>query len=94
MVSWHWRAATGWLIFAVLAALLAAAAWSAFDGGALPRPGAPAARPAGSGSAAWAHGHGESFALSLLIAAGALLAGAATYLWMTRVYPLTRAAPA
>ncbi len=37
-------------------------------------------------------GQGESFALSLQIAAGALLAGAAMYLWMARAYPLARAA--
>jgi predicted MFS family arabinose efflux permease len=65
MVSWHWRAATGWLIFAVLAALLAAAAWRVFDGGALPRPGAPAANPAGAGSAAGTHGHGEIACMAL-----------------------------
>ncbi len=42
MVAWQWRAATGWLIFGALAALLTAAAWRIFGKGALPRPGAPA----------------------------------------------------
>jgi predicted MFS family arabinose efflux permease len=30
MVSWHWRASTGWIVFALLAALLSAAVWKVF----------------------------------------------------------------
>ncbi len=45
MVSWHWRASTGWLVFGVLAALLAAAVWRVFDAanclGPAPPPPAP-----------------------------------------------------
>ena len=50
MVAWHWRAATGWLIFGVLAFGLSALVWRIFRGGAGPqaaahaRPDASAAR--------------------------------------------------
>ncbi len=30
MVSWQWRASTGWIVFALLAAVLSAAAWHVF----------------------------------------------------------------
>jgi hypothetical protein len=32
MVSWQWRASTGWIVFALLAAALSAAAWPVFKG--------------------------------------------------------------
>lgn len=59
MVSWHWRAATGWLIFGVLAALLAAAVWRVFGKGAFPRPGAAAGSAPSACTTARAQGHGE-----------------------------------
>lgn len=31
MVAWHWKAASGWLVFALLAALLTAGIWRVFD---------------------------------------------------------------
>jgi predicted MFS family arabinose efflux permease len=40
MVQWEWRAATGWLIFGVLAFWLTAGAWRIFRGGSNPRPAA------------------------------------------------------
>ena len=43
MVAWQWRAATGWLIFGVLAFVLAALVWRIFRGGASAQPAAPAA---------------------------------------------------
>ena len=52
MVVWQWRAATGWLIFGVLALLLTASVWRIFRGGASPRPVAAATPdPAPPGSA-------------------------------------------
>ena len=52
MVAWQWRAATGWLIFGVLAFVLMASVWRTFRSGMSPQPaalaGAPAAAPAGS----------------------------------------------
>ena len=43
MVAWQWRAATGWLIFGVLAFVLTASVWRIFRGGVNPRPVAAAA---------------------------------------------------
>ncbi len=43
MVAWQWRAATGWLIFGVLAFMLTASVWRIFRGGVNPRPVAAAA---------------------------------------------------
>jgi hypothetical protein len=56
MVSGHWRASTGWLVFGALAALLAAAVWRVFHGGDLPGPAA--SRPE-AGDTAAAPGRGE-----------------------------------
>ena len=47
MVAWHWRAATGWLIFGMLAFALTACVWRTFRGGSSPQPVAPAS-PIGS----------------------------------------------
>ena len=65
MVAWHWRAATGWLIFGVLAFALTALVWHSLRGGderLAPR-GAPPARPAGV--APLRHGHAEMALLTL-----------------------------
>ena len=65
MVAWHWRAATGWLIFGVLAFALTALVWHSLRGGderLAPR-GAPPARPAGV--APPRHGHAEMGLLTL-----------------------------
>ena len=43
MVVWQWRAATGWVIFGVLALLLTASVWRIFRGGSGPRPVAASA---------------------------------------------------
>jgi len=59
MVSWHWRASTGWLVFGVLAALLTAAVWRVFDGGTMPRPAATATSPLAARAAAAKPGRGE-----------------------------------
>lgn len=59
MVSWHWRAAAGWLIFGGLAALLTVGVWRVFGRGASPQPaGAPGSPPA-LGKAGTGHGRGE-----------------------------------
>lgn len=60
MVAWHWKAATGWLIFGSLAAVLTAAVWQVFRGDA-----APAAAPASSGAAAASAGAAEMGWLAL-----------------------------
>jgi len=59
MVSRHWRAASGWLIFGVLAGLLTAAVWRIFGRGALPRPGVAVDIAHGSGGEAVVHGRTE-----------------------------------
>jgi hypothetical protein len=59
MVAWHWRAATGWLIFGVLAWLLTAAVWGIFGRGASPRPSAQAHAAPGADSQQRAHNRGE-----------------------------------
>ena len=59
MVSWQWRAATGWLIFSVLAALLTAAVWRVFGKGAFPRPGAAADSVADAEGGTALHGRAE-----------------------------------
>ena len=70
MVVWQWRAATGWLIFGVLALLLTASVWRIFRGGASPRPVAAAA-PRGAAPdpalrrAAEGSGHAEIAMLSI-----------------------------
>ncbi len=52
LVSWHWRASTAWIVFALLAALLSAVVWKVFRPGpeaALAAPAASTARaPVGS----------------------------------------------
>jgi predicted MFS family arabinose efflux permease len=65
MVAWEWRAATGWLIFGVLAFALTALVWRSLRGGderLAPR-AAPPARP--SGAAPQQHGHAEMALLTL-----------------------------
>ena len=59
MVAWHWRAATGWLIFGVLAWLLTAVVWRIFGRGASPRPSAQAPAAAGADRPQPAHSRGE-----------------------------------
>ena len=49
MVAWQWRAATGWLIFGVLAFVLAASVWRIFRSGASAQPAAAAALAAHGG---------------------------------------------
>ena len=67
MVSWQWRASTAWIVFALLAAVLSAAAWHVFrreneaartgdasrhaDAAPVPAPAAPSAPPPPHGSA-------------------------------------------
>ncbi|MET0311227.1 MAG: YbfB/YjiJ family MFS transporter [Burkholderiaceae bacterium] len=60
MVAWHWKAATGWLIFGVLAAVLTASVWKVFQGDA-----APAAAPVASAGPAPAGAAGEMGWLAL-----------------------------
>lgn len=66
MVSWHWRAATGWLILGVLAWALSAVVWGVFGRGTLPPPGGPigGAAPVGPAPAA-VHGRTEVGCLAL-----------------------------
>jgi len=60
MVAWQWRAATGWLTFGVLAALLTAAVWRTFGGGVhAPQPGAPAGAAMGTEAATGPHARAE-----------------------------------
>lgn len=65
MVSWHWRAASGWLWFGVLAALLTAAVWPIFARGAPVQPAGPAAAAPGAGAASHARRRGEFACLAL-----------------------------
>jgi MFS family permease len=65
LVGWHWRAATGWLIFGVLAWLLTAAVWGIFGRGAAPRPSALAQPAQGEGSPQLAHGRSELATMAL-----------------------------
>jgi predicted MFS family arabinose efflux permease len=65
MVAWHWTAATGWMIFGVLAFVLTAAVWRTLRGGeerlaALGAPLGSAARTAPT-----PHGHAEMALLTL-----------------------------
>ena len=65
MVAWHWTAATGWLIFGVLAFVLTACVWHTLRGGD-ERLIALASRTAGAQGAAPAnHGHAEMALLTL-----------------------------
>ena len=59
MVAWQWRAATGWLIFGALAALLTAAVWRTFDRGAAVQAGPAAGVAGGSDVAGGTHTGGE-----------------------------------
>ena len=68
MVAWQWRAATGWLIFGVLAFVLTASVWRIFRAGVGPRPVAVVASkaapaPASSVAAAAPRGGGPHPAL-------------------------------
>ncbi|NMM08396.1 YbfB/YjiJ family MFS transporter [Polaromonas sp.] len=65
MVAWHWRAATGWLIFGVLAFALTALVWHSLRGGderLAPRGLPPASQ---IGVASPQHGHAEMGLLTL-----------------------------
>jgi len=64
MVSWHWRAASGWLVFGALAGLLTAAVWRVFGRGALAQPGAPRGAAA-AGIDERAHGRAEIALMAL-----------------------------
>jgi hypothetical protein len=65
MVAWRWTAATGWLIFGVLAFVLTAAVWRILRGG-NERLAALGTQPAGAASVAPApHGHAEMALLTL-----------------------------
>jgi len=65
MVAWHWRAATAWLIFGVLAFALTALVWHRLRGGdeRLVARGSPLASLAGA--APQQHGHAEMALLTL-----------------------------
>jgi MFS family permease len=65
MVSWDWRAASGWLIFGILAALLTAAVWRVFGRGTFPRPGSGPERATGAGGAVAAPGRIEIAAMAV-----------------------------
>ncbi len=65
MVSWHWRAATAWLVFGALAALLTAAVWSIFGRGTLPQPSSAGASAQVALDAGGGHGRGEFACLAL-----------------------------
>ncbi len=68
MVAWQWRAATGWLIFGVLAFVLSAAVWPIFRSD----PSTPAVAPAPAAAGAQAPGtrHGRTEIASLTLAYG------------------------
>ncbi len=59
MVAWQWRAATGWLIFGALAALLTAAVWRTFDHGTAAQAGPVAGVAEGTDAAVGRHTGGE-----------------------------------
>ena len=59
MVARHGRAATGWLFFGVLAALLTVAVWRTFGRGAFPQPGAQADSSPHAGGTDSVHGRSE-----------------------------------
>ena len=59
MVAWQWRAATGWLIFGVLAFVLTGCVWRTFGRGASPQPAAVASAPAPAAGPAGSSGAGE-----------------------------------
>lgn len=65
MVAWHWTAATGWMIFGVLAFVLTAAVWRILRGGdeRLAALGAPLASVPRAGQTP--HGHAEMALLTL-----------------------------
>lgn len=58
MVALHWHAASGWVVFGVLAAMLVAPVWRVFHGA--PAPASAAAPHAASGAAAGAPRHGAA----------------------------------
>jgi len=55
LVAWHQRAATGWLIFGVLAVALTAGVWRTFGRGELPQPAVAAGNAAGAVAAPHTH---------------------------------------
>jgi predicted MFS family arabinose efflux permease len=61
MVAWHWRAATGWLIFGGLAFVLLTCVWRMFHSVPAGAPGAAALQPGNEPQ----HGHGEIGCLAL-----------------------------
>ena len=70
MVAWQWRAATGWLIFGVLAFLLMACVWRIFRGGVSPQPAAVASAPAEAPAGGSDHGDGQGEIAMLAAAYG------------------------
>ena len=70
MVAWQWRAATGWLIFGVLAFVLMVGVWRTFRGGASPQPAAVASAPAAVPAAGSNHGNGRGEMAMLAAAYG------------------------
>ena len=67
MVAWHWSAATGWLIFGVLAFVLTARVWRILRGDERLAARVPRVAPPGPelGAAPLQHGHGEMTLLTL-----------------------------
>ncbi|HEX7441558.1 MAG TPA: YbfB/YjiJ family MFS transporter, partial [Caldimonas sp.] len=65
MVAWQWRAATGWLIFGVLAFVLSGAVWRIFRSDPSTPAGAPAAAAAGADQAETRHGRTEIASFTL-----------------------------
>ena len=59
MVSWQWRAATGWLVFGALAGLLTAGVWRIFGRGEAPAAGPSTGASATSGAAPGQPGRAE-----------------------------------
>lgn len=63
MVAWHWTAASGWLVFGLLAAVLTVLVWPVLS--AQPRVPAPGATTPGSGAGGNGHGAAEVTMLTL-----------------------------
>ena len=67
MVAWHWNAATGWLIFGLLAFVLTTLVWRILRGDERLAARVPRLAPVGAelGAAPLQHGHGEMTLLTL-----------------------------